>query len=614
MAVNIEEVISSFMQTKKIGFFDPQYGRPVKSTLKTESEVILAINTSNFQNMNSIGNCVYFRYHRPEEKAESHIFIKIRILEQYPEDAFVDISDLPDQFILRTIKLPVCFIYFAAGMISIQCQYTKYEMPSKFSLYRYYNLIREQPGSAIAFNSQEPLKELQFKVGYFGDSKSEEEIISLMSDLAQCFYRSTKRYVVIDCIYVGSQPLPGDGEIVAGKLHDYVAWWLGLDHDLEGTNLLPLHVDDPDDLKIIRIAWYKENQLQLGNDAKEIFPGVLSENYIIFNDALYGSGGASFAHVATYDMTDFWQEVGTVKKYGLPPIFGPRTTVDILFTALHELGHLFGCGHLEHFYEPAEENWQVFYDKSFLQSFANYMATATIHDLLGFNQVVLARTFYSDSDLLRIRTNYNIANDFPFLPFPLVFPIGSPTKQPNLTLRGKKQNGAGIVINDEVVLDPGNETEWVITVPLEMGVNIFDISEIHAGLTGHSVTAFTERIAEDLPSVPHTSLTLITSSSIWLYQVIVFDISSQAEAGLKGAWWWCEKQNDEGQFELIKGIGHWQDAYGAVKMERRYRITFDEPGVYRVKARSRDMLYPVPGSQHQSDIAEFEIEIMDLPG
>jgi len=74
-------------------------------------------------------------------------------------------------------------------------------------------------------------------------------------------------------------------------------------------------------------------------------------------------------------------------------------------------------------------------------------------------------------------------------PVPVVNPVTSPTTSTRQVISGTKEAGAGIVVNDVLVISPNDSTGWSYDAPLAVGTNLFSIAaRDRAGNQGDAVT------------------------------------------------------------------------------------------------------------------------------
>lgn len=184
----------------------------------------------------------------------------------------------------------------------------------------------------------------------------------------------------------GTPSFPANNAKLARKLHNYSIWWNSVSHDLTGTNLLPLDINDQDDLEMIKLAWYSENvnRPQLGPDIEVLFDldslGPEAET-VIFTEAPYwAAGGGAYAISVYYNTYNFYEYAYGQNQYGIHKDFGPLAPDYEQGIALHEDGHLYGLAHPPTIYEPSENNWVVNYAVQSLEMYVNIMHQGLLYD------------------------------------------------------------------------------------------------------------------------------------------------------------------------------------------------------------------------------------------
>ena len=120
-----------------------------------------------------------------------------------------------------------------------------------------------------------------------------------------------------------------------------------------------------------------------------------------------------------------------------------------------------------------------------------------------------------------------------------------------------------------------------------------------------------------------------TDNEIYVDESVKVIVSGSSEVCLASVWWFVEDTNDT-SWHTIPGTVNGTPKnlmaaqyFGAGKNQTSYTnapghtLMFSEPGVYAVKANSRDKLYPIPGEAHQASegngIEVFYITVLNRP-
>ena len=115
---------------------------------------------------------------------------------------------------------------------------------------------------------------------------------------------------------------------------------------------------------------------------------------------------------------------------------------------------------------------------------------------------------------------------------------------------------------------------------------------------------------------PPTAELSIEPAIIAVDEPCIVTVSGSSPLGLYSVWW------GEWGPRLIPGTVDGADAYlniaqdwgeGRGKLSHTYSriVTFKQPGSYSIKARSRDLSYPIRGEQHQSSIPSVRVDVIE---
>ncbi len=604
---SVTDRIRANMEGKKIGLYEPVYGMPISSSVKAGQTVLLAINV---QDLDSIGNCITTYHGIYRDITQLNRFITIKPDPTLPEKdgngqtIFVPASSFNDPLIIKTLQFPDCQLDDETGIIHFQMDYKLPGHIATYYTFKYYNYIDDTTDQAYIFSSSpNPQETINVDVGYIGTARTDNEINTLINEYAAHFYYATKKLGALNITYLGRHYFPDDNALVAGKIHNYSQWWNSVPHNLTGTDLLPLNINNPDDFEMIKLAWYSEpeNKSQFFQDLTELFsfPQYSGQKLVILAEAPGGvSSGASFATVAYYNFWPFKEMVNGVYQYGIHKDFGPVTSEGELKVTLHEFGHIRGLAHPPLIYQPSPTNWEVRYALDGIEKYSNVMHTGVLE--AGQYQGYPTDLFYTDADIWHL-----LAQSTPTENMPTVNPIGEIMNHDLITLSGTKQAGYGIMINNVEVLPVNSSTTWSYQVYLSQEINRFDVSQFADGKISHPRIIYLKLTEESLPSLPEVTFTT-NVSSVNAGGIIGVSLSGKATDGLTGIWWWVEKLV-EGQYQYLSGVGRWHDIYGAVKKDLFDKVSFEEPGTYRLSARARDIFY------HQSDIVTVTVVVQNAP-
>ncbi len=592
-----ENEMKSYLNDRISGLFTTE-GTPVEYTAQAGNEYTFAINT---EGMESIKNRIilYYGYFRKEEQRFRAIEIKLDPAEEFSYD--YPVAGIAEDLYLRNVIFPDIQIHNEVGFIHIQMSYKKAGSALPRYHFRYFNLVDNTADSARVVNDGDPLTTIEANFGYMGVTRPDAEIAVQIEDLEERFLFATGGYADLNINYLGRQPFPAEGSIVAEKLHDYTDWWNGLSHELAGTSLEPLDPIIPADMELIKTAWYETDRPQLKKDIEATFGLPLPNKSIMMAEALYWfAGGATAALVPYYNSRGFMEEVDGVEQWGVNTNLAPLSNDRVQKIALHEFGHLFGnVNHPPNLYDPDEVNWEVKVSTSSFATYANLMHQGGLDDYP-------TDRFYIDENVTRI-TQPHLDDDQPYMHIPYTIPVGDSVNVEMLELVGQKDPNAAILVNGGVVVAANPESEWTASVPLAMGLNRLDIAQVQEGRTSHPEILYVTRVPAEQPPIPDISIVNISNSGLngWVFTIFSFMLHAEAASGLDAIWWFVEKETSPGVFEQIKGQGHWRKMYGSAVGSAKYRVSFDEAGTYRVFARARDKAYPVAGEQHQSELVEL---------
>lgn len=596
--------IRADLNSKLFDIYETDYGQPAQTNLVVGKEYLLAVNTSN---LGSLVNRNIF-YSKPVR--EWQIISRqvcFRLDPTVGDEAQVDVSNSPDNWRWWKFTLPDDPMVQDLKVMKLELKYKPAGAAAVRYAYKYFNLSDPSPDSLVILNSQAPLATRTLRIGYLGGRKTEAEIASLHSQASAAFLKATKGYATLVLEDQGRRAFPADNAFVGNTLHAYTTWWNSLPHDLEGTGLLPLDPANPQDLEIIKSFWYFQpiHNVQIRWDSLELFGWTPPPAYHVLVDMPSGEGGGGSGIVdysGVYKNTENTAMKNNVLQYGVHPDFGFQTDAYAVKTLLHEYGHAMSLSHPASIELPTHDTWTIQVSGS-LASDEDIMRQA---DTFPYQ----AQVFYRDDSIVKILSPALLPAGATLMAIPFIEPIGDPVNQAAWVVKGVKEAQAAIFING-VLASPGNtQTAWTATVNLAMGQNQFEISQQKAGKRSHPRLLFITRVAPEQPLVPSAQLSWHwTPGAATVGAYMTFDLQAQARAGLKVAWWWVEKQGSNGQYQKVGGSGYQHNLYGSASSLVRYHVSFPEPGMYKIRARSRDLAYPTPGQDHQSPIAELAVSV-----
>ncbi|MEW6517571.1 MAG: hypothetical protein AB1439_11795 [candidate division FCPU426 bacterium] len=595
--------IHADLNSKLFDIYETTYGQPAQTNLVVGKEYLLAVNTTN---LSVLGNrfILFSKKIRDLQIITRHVCF--RVDPAAADDAQVDVSNSPDNWRWWKFTLPDDPMVQELMVMRLELKYKPAGETAFYYAYKYFNLTDPTPDRLIVFNTQAPLITRTLRLGYLGGQKTEADIASLHAQASAACLKATKGYAALTVDDQGRRAFPDDNAFVGNTIHAYSEWWNSLPHDLEGTSLLPLDPAVPQDLAIIKIAWYYQpvHTLQIRRDALELFGWTPPPSYQVLVDLPSGSGGGSSGSVdfsGIYNNVGFTADKSGVLQYGLHPDFGFQLDSYIVKTLLHEYAHAL-TDHPPVIELPTHEDWTVQIGDTIDHD----------HDIMrqADSLPYMEQLFYRDDSIASLVAPAALPAGATLMTIPFIDPVGDPLNQATWTLRGTKDSQAAVYINGSLAASGNTLTTWTATVNLALGQNAFEISQMKAGKRSHPRLLFVTRVAADQPVVPTAQLTwAYASSPVPAGKYQSFDLQARARAGLKAMWWWVEKQGANGQWEYVPGLGYWHDLYGSSVSTVRYYVSFPEPGTYKVCGRARDLAYPTPGQEHQSQIAELAVEV-----
>lgn len=503
-----------------------------------------------------------------------------------------------------TFTIPDIETVDEVGFLRLFFKYTPSGSNSYTYHYDYLNLNDHTPDSAMVLNNAGPLNSVQAGYAHYGALEPGASIQARKNQLIDQFNYATKGYFNLQLNDLGQFNFPADNANLNGVVHDYSNWWNGLNHDLTGTSLLPLNINNPDDFELIKMAWYDSGHRPLyTQDAKAVI-GFTGNKTFVIGDMLYWSAGSQTgAYSPVYNSYGFSELFGGIERWGKNPNFGKLQEKFVTKIALHEMGHNFAMTHPPTIYHPQQQNYEHSVSHSTFDIFSNLMHQGNLDD-------DNTDRFYTDGDLQKIGNLSQTQVNEPALRIPYVEPIGQNIAKAQYAFKGQKDPDASIIVNGVEQVPADNLSTWELVVQLDMGENLFEISEMKNGRISHPLLAYVHRIGVGQPNVPLTSINLtnIGGATGGINKIFSFEISSSAFSGLSAMWWWIEKEVSPGNWDAWPVV-HWRAMNGTSEGLAEYRWSFSEPGNYKIRARSRDLAYPVSGEEHQSNIAEVAITV-----
>lgn len=574
---NIKIVPPSGIYLDRARILDPQTLKESKR-LKAGQIYMLRINT---EGLSYIQNRIVLYYGRFNDEQG-----KLRLVEfkaDPTQDPYNMVAVSQSPYMDWAFTLPDTGYYYDRGILRLFIEYKKQNSNKLFSFINYYQLDDDTAEWAWAVNNTPPVITLTPSIGYVGNGKSDSEIQNMLTDLEQNFQFAGKGYIGMQYGYDGRAAFPADNQMFQGALHDYVNWWNSVPHNLSGTDLLPLSPNNNQDLQMVKQAWYSEvDKPQLRVDINALLPGL--QNIMLAESPSWVSGAQTNAVIGLYNSWPFQQN----GQYGLHKNFGWESPDHVQKSILHEYGHTYGLLHPGEVYLPNESNWTVKINS--LAHYVNIMHQGILDDYP-------TDRFYTDDDINHIVTLYagGVELDAPSMLIPDATPIGDPTNSPQWTLSGRKETSAGITVNGQEVIPPGDtSTSWSAMINLTAGINRFDVAQrkIINGVVrdGHPNIVYTTRLSRAiLPSMPEVQFMELPDTQIDPGQMFSFKLSAKALAGLDGVSWWVERKTSQQQgFVPILNMANWRNLYGSATALHEYSVSFEVAALYRIRAQARD--------------------------
>lgn len=592
---DIETVPPSGIYLDRARILDTQTLQEPKQLLAGQT-YLLRIKTDG---LSHVRNWIVLYYGRFNAEQSNRRLVEFRIDPALDQYGMVSTGRAP--YLEWTFTLPDTGYHYDRGFLRLFIEYKKQNKNGIFRFVNYYQIIDDSPEWAWAINNELPVLTVYPSIGYVGNTKTDAEIQDLLTDLEQRFSFASKGYIGMQYSYAGRASFPADNQVFEGVLHDYVNWWNSVSHNLSGTDLLPLTPVNMQDLEMIKLAWYSEaNKPQLKNDINAALPGLQS---IMLTEAPAWSSTAQLnAVIGLYNSWPF-QENG---QYGLHKNFGWQLPDHIQKTILHEYGHTRGLLHPEETHLPDEANWTV--KTNSLATHINVMNQGNLDDYP-------TDLFYVDGDINHIVTVYGGEGgvDAPSMLIPDVTPIGDPANGTQWVLQGKKEALAGITINGQEVIPPGDtSTSWSAPVNLSVGTNRYDVAQRkiinNAVRNGHPNVVYTKRLSRTLlplsPEIQFMDSPAPQDMELDPGEMLSFTLSAQAQAGLDGIKWWVERKTSNQQgFVPILNMINWRNLYGSATATHEYSVAFEVAALYRIRAQARDRNHEL------STVAEITLQV-----
>ncbi|NQZ09819.1 MAG: hypothetical protein HRT35_21925 [Algicola sp.] len=584
--------IARYLPAQSFGLFTPAYGQRVQRTVKTGQDLILAVNT---QGMNTLRNKITFGYGDDKSLTAKSRLVEVRIDPTQQINAVLDAANFAEPIQYIRFTMPTSTVVDISGRLELSMLFSNDEVARDQFKFMAYDLQDVDADSALAINSAQALEVVHINIGYLGNERTDEQVDALIEDYQSRFAYATKGYARLEVNLLGRRSYPANGTELAGSDHDYRAWWASLPHDLQGTSLIPLNPDDAADLLKISEAWYLEHHGQLQADTSALFAEARGRTLVFTESGYFAATGQRMAiapYYTNYGNFAFKQRINGVYQYGFNSAeYQYLDAFNIQKIALHEFGHIMGLSHPVNQYQPAGALWQAKLNNSVIAMKYNVMTQGNAAD-------THTQRYYDDAAIRRIVRNVDA--QLAEMPIPAVNTVMGNIDSDIANLLGTKQSTAVLTVNGEEQYNEGTATAWQVNMAMNPGLNRFDVSQSIDGVTSQPRPVFVERYqGPALPAQPHTLLSLIHRGR---GQVNSLTLNTQGSAGIKAVWWWVYKL-ENGSRRYISGIGRWTNLHATVSATREYRFSLNEPGQYEICARSRDMLYPVPGEQHQSNVS-----------
>jgi hypothetical protein len=602
--LEVKAKILADITDKVFDIYNADTGVQIDFDLIAGQDYYMAVNTTGLESINN-RIVLYFKHFRREEI--NYRMVEFRLDPTQDNQTQISVVGNTNTLKLWKFNLTDRAIHQEVGTFQVLLSYRKSGISNEMYAFDHYNLKDASSDVAVVVNPAAPIKNVTYNVGYLGLEKTEAGITAMLSDLASRYAYATKNYGQMTINNLGRQDYPADNTTVAGKLHDYTAWWNSVSHDLSGTDLLPLDPTDPMDMPMIKMAWYDHipNRPQLKKDAEELFglSGIGGKTIMYLEAPYWAAGGSTIALTPINNMFGFMQTNSSGEQWGRHKDFGPLEMEHVQKIALHESGHLYGMTHPVKIQEPSPADWTVQVGTQSVEVYGSIMHQGSL-------KYYPTDLFYVDEDIKKaLQPNLDL-NTTPKLEIPFLNPVGDPIKGSALSISGRKQANSSITENGIELVAANPNTYWAASVPLIFGENRYDIAQVNNGQTSHPFILYVTRSSETLPSTPTLTLTKTypATNTVNPGGIVTFDIEAKGHSGLKAVWWWVEKKNGT-EWEQVEEVGHWHDLYGSAKVRRQYKTSMKDAGEYKIRARARDMAYPMPGQKHQSNIGEIHLVV-----
>ncbi|MES2299213.1 MAG: hypothetical protein V4582_19385 [Pseudomonadota bacterium] len=571
---------------------------------------ILKVNTAG---MTAIQNRIVLYFGQTNTADQSYRIVEFYIDKAQGDGASIAVD--PSKNLQWNFLLPDTNLLYDHGFLRLFALHTAPGSNIWHYTQDYFEMDNPTTEYAMALNNGAPALVLQATVGYVGDLKSDDEIAAMIADMKQRFHFASKGYVDIAPVYAGRSVFPADGAMAGNPaiLHDYSAWWSGLPHNLAGSGYLPLDPNKPEDLRMIRLAWYQAHYVNSAtldpcrNDIEAMIPG--SQNITLSESG----GGMSNAYnaaaiIGLYNFYTFKVSANGAMQYGLPPTLDWLPSKQQQNIALHEYGHVLGLTHAGVAGADFQSNPSMIDYRTPLSGFAEIMTQ-------GVEQGHELALFYSDKDI-GVISKFTVQNQ-PSLPIPAVRPLGDPAPALDTVLTGEKQAGAGLLANGSVLIAVGDMgTSFSIPVSLVLGENRFDVAQriVVGGVARDSHPNIVYTTFAPLPALPEAPTIAFTTVPIAVYGLgdnIQFALSAQAAAGIDKLDWWVEKWAPTGmsifntgyQYRVISNMNYTRSLFGAARAKHSYSIALEDSGYYRLRAR----IYDGKGAASSILVAAFKV-------
>ncbi|MBN1595714.1 hypothetical protein JW933_07305 [candidate division FCPU426 bacterium] len=596
-------IILPQMPGRILALFEADSGRAAQDTLVPGKNYVLALNT---KGLRTVGNEIMLYYRHDGSQYECLLAV-CRWDPRSPAQTMVSVANTPDDLRIWPLRIPDQPLYQEYGVLKLLLRYQKNGAGPDLNLIQYYTLADSTPDQAFPLNEGPPLVILDINIGYLGNRKSGTQVGYMLKRIQDAFRFAAKGYAEMNVHLLDWKALPANDEEVGGRVHDYLAWWQGLSHDVSGTDLLPLTGKNPADLEMIRLAWYASHSQQLHQDIEALFNLPLPARTLIIAEVPAQPGSESnsnspWALVPLYNDNRFSQEVSGVRRYGRHRDFGFADPDQIQRLALQTIGRMLGMPEAQDEFFPAADSWQVRIAAGCLSRHGE-----VVH--LGLPPDYPTDLFFTDAAIAAlVRPNVITAAA---MEIPYIHPAGDPIGAAQWTVSGSKQPGCAVLINGGKVAAADPNTYWSAAVPLIKGENRLDIAQLQGNLASHPCLLYLRREHTDASILLSLELKRMmpAQNRTHLGKRIEFEMEASAAAGIQTVRWWVEKASDTGVFTMLPGSGHERALHGAARARLAYTAVFAEPGQYKIKAIARDMAHPAAGAGHQSLPIEILMDI-----